>query len=60
MSKKWTVSVSQTINHSFCIEADTAKEAETIYFATPLAELLEKDLDGSSSWDVPWDISEDN
>jgi len=58
--KKYTVSVSETINHSYSVEADSVEEALIAYDKFTSEDLERLDLDGSNSWDVPWDVVEDD
>jgi hypothetical protein len=58
--KKYTVSVSETINHSYSVEADSVEEALAAYDKFTSEDLERLDLDGSNSWDVPWDVVEEH
>ena len=58
--KKYTVSVSETINHSYSVEADSVEEALRAYDKFTSEDLERLDLDGSNSWDVPWDVVEED
>jgi len=58
--KKYTVSVSETINHSYSVEADSVEEALIAYYKFTSEDLERLDLDGSNSWDVPWDVVEED
>jgi hypothetical protein len=56
--KTWIVSVTETRNHEYKIDAETAEEALKIYDEYSDDQLQSKDLDGSISWDIPWDVKE--
>jgi len=56
--KKFIVSVTEDISHQYEIEAETKEEALRLYYKLTDEDLKEKDLDGSGSWDMPWDVSE--
>lgn len=56
--KKYLVRVTESIHHEYEIEAATSEEALTAYDKFTLSDLKKLDLDGSSSWDSPWDIEE--
>lgn len=57
--KKFLVRVTESINHDYEIEAETADEAVNIYYSYTDAQLKSRDLDGQSDWDShPWDVSE--
>jgi hypothetical protein len=58
--KKYTVSVSETINHSYSVEADSVEEALIAYDKFTSEDLERLDLDGSNSWDQPWDVVEEH
>lgn len=58
--KKYTVSVSETINHSYSVEADNMEDALEAYYKLTSEDLERLDLDGSNSWDQPWDIVEEH
>lgn len=55
---KFLVHVSENIEHLYEIEADSAEEAENIYYSYNDDELTTNDLDGNHSWDSPWEIEE--
>jgi hypothetical protein len=56
--KTWIVRVTETRNHEYEIKANTAEEAVAIYDEYDDAQLQSEDLDGSISWDSPWDVEE--
>lgn len=58
--KKYTVSVSETINHSYSVEADSMEDALEAYYKLTSEDLERLDLDGSNSWDQPWDVVEEH
>lgn len=58
--KKYTVSVSETINHSYSVEADNMEDALEAYYKLTSEDLERLDLDGSNSWDQPWDVVEEH
>lgn len=56
---KYILQVTETINHSYAIEAETEEDALTVYYSYDNAQLETLDQDGQSVWDTyPWDISE--
>ena len=56
---KYTIQVTETINHTYEIEAETEEDALTVYYSYDNKQLEELDQDGQSSWDsLPWDITE--
>jgi len=55
---KYTLRVTETVNHDYEIEAECEEEALEIYQSYDDEQLKTLDLDGSSDWDThPWDIS---
>jgi hypothetical protein len=55
--KKFTLRVTESINHDYEIQAETEEEALSIYYSYNDEQLKELDLDGQSEWDShPWDI----
>jgi hypothetical protein len=56
--KTWIISVTETRNHEYFIEADTPAQALAIYDEYGDDQLQSKDLDGSISWDSPYEIKE--
>lgn len=56
--KKYSVRVTESINHEYEVEANSTEEALTAYDKFTLSDLKKLDLDGSSSWDSPWDVEE--
>lgn len=56
--KKFIVSVSEDISHSYEVEAEDEESALEAYHKLTDDELMSKDLDGNHNWDVPWDITE--
>jgi hypothetical protein len=56
--KKFIVSVSEDISHSYEVEAEDKESALEAYYKLTDDELKSKDLDGNHSWDTPWDVSE--
>jgi hypothetical protein len=58
---KYRVQVTETINHTYLIEADSREDARAIYQNYDRVELSDLDQDGQSVWDShPWEIEEDN
>jgi hypothetical protein len=56
--KKFTLRVTESINHDYEIEAETEEEALSIYYSFNNDQLKSLDLDGQSEWDThPWDIT---
>jgi hypothetical protein len=54
---KYTVQVTETINHSYEIEAESEEQAVEKYHMYSDEQLKELDTDGQSSWDsYPWDV----
>jgi hypothetical protein len=54
---KYTVQVTETINHSYEIEAESEEQAVEKYHTYTDEQLKELDIDGQSSWDAyPWDV----
>ena len=56
--KKYMVRVTESINHDYIVEAENEDEALEAYFRLTNDELKSQDIDGDSSWDRPWDVSE--
>jgi hypothetical protein len=57
--KKFTLRVTESINHDYEIEAETEEEALSIYYSYNNDQLKSLDLDGQSEWDThPWEITE--
>jgi hypothetical protein len=56
--KTWIVRVTETRDHEYEIDAETAEEALKIYDEYGDDQLKELDIDGNVSWDSPWDIDE--
>lgn len=57
--KKFLVRVTESINHDYEIEAETAEDAVNIYHSYNNDQLKELDLDGQAEWDShPWDVEE--
>lgn len=54
--KKYLVRVTETIHHEYELEATSEDGALQAYDKLTEGELVELDLDGSTSWDVPWDV----
>jgi hypothetical protein len=58
---KYRVQVTETINHTYLIEANSRENARAIYQNYDRVELSDLDQDGASVWDShPWEIEEDN
>jgi len=55
---KYIVRVTETINHEYEVEAKSKEEALAVYDRFNDDDLRVKDLDGSVSWDIPWDVEE--
>jgi hypothetical protein len=57
--KKFTLRVTESINHDYEIEAETEEQALSIYYSYNNDQLKELDLDGQSEWDsYPWEVTE--
>lgn len=57
--KKFLVRVTESINHDYEIEAESAEEAVDIYHRFTDEQLKELDLDGEAEWDAhPWEVEE--
>ena len=57
--KKFTIRVTESINHDYEIEAETEEEALSIYYSFDNDQLKSLDLDGQSECDShPWEITE--
>jgi hypothetical protein len=58
---KYRVQVTESINHSYLIEADSREDARAIYQNFNNEELKTLDEDGESFWEShPWEIEEEN
>lgn len=53
---KYIIRVSETIEHNYTIEADSAEEAKTKYECMTYDELAEVDEINCAGCDTPWDI----
>lgn len=58
MTKKWMVLVTESISHCYEVEAEDKDGALEAYYRLTSEQLESEDLDGSTDWDAPWDISE--
>jgi tRNA threonylcarbamoyladenosine modification (KEOPS) complex Pcc1 subunit len=56
--KQYAVYVTENVNHTYIIEAESEEEAEAIYYSYNDDQLKSEDSDGSVGWDSPWEISE--
>ena len=57
--KKFLVRVTESINHDYEIEAESAEDAVSIYYSYDDKQLKDLDLDGQSEWDAhPWEVEE--
>ena len=54
--KKYLVKVTETVHHEYEVEATSEDGALDAYDKLTEDELAQLDLDGSTSWDVPWDV----
>lgn len=54
--KKYRIGVTESINHEYEFDAEDEEQAYEQYYKLNDEELKNKDLDGSSDWDSPWDI----
>ena len=55
---KYTLRITESINHDYEIEASCEEVALEIYQSYDDEQLKALDLDGSSDWDTyPWDIT---
>jgi hypothetical protein len=55
---KYTIEVTETVNHSYEVEAGSEEEALEIYYSYDDDQLKTLDQDGSISWDSPWEVKE--
>lgn len=55
---RYLVQVTESVNHSYLIEADSRDDALSIYDSYTSEQLVELDTDGDSCWDSPWDVAE--
>jgi len=59
--KKFLVQVTESVNHMYEIEAESAEEAVDAYHRYDDKQIKELDLDGQGEWDsFPWDVEETN
>lgn len=58
MRKIYKVRVTETVDHSYLIEANDAEEAVDKFYSYTDEELKSLDLDGNISWDSPWEVEE--
>lgn len=57
--KRFLVQVTESINHSYEIEAETEEEAVNIYHSYNNVQLKVRDLDGQADWDAhPWTVDD--
>lgn len=56
--KKYIVQVTESINHSYEVEAENEEQALDAYDRLTEVQLKTRDLDGDSGWDRPWDVYE--
>jgi len=54
---KYAVYVTESVNHTYIIEAESAEQAEQIYYSYDDDQLKSEDSDGSTGWDSPWEIT---
>ena len=55
---KYTLRITESINHDYEIEAGSEEEAINIYHSYNDEQLKTLDKDGSSDWDTyPWDVT---
>lgn len=52
----YAVRVTESIDHLYYIEASSEEDALTIYYSYDSEQISALDMDGSSSWDTPWDV----
>jgi hypothetical protein len=50
------VYVTENVNHMYVIEAESAEEAEEIFYSYDDDQLITEDSDGQVGWDRPWEI----
>jgi hypothetical protein len=56
---QYRIQVTESINHSYLIEAESPEDAIAIYHNYNDTQLKELDQDGDSDWEPhPWDIEE--
>lgn len=53
---KYAVYVTENVNHMYVIEAESAEEAEEIFYSYDDDQLITEDSDGQVGWDRPWEI----
>ncbi len=53
---KYAVYVTENINHMYVIEAESAEEAEEIFYSFDDDQLITEDLDGQVGWDKPYEV----
>jgi hypothetical protein len=56
--KKYIIRVTETINHEYEVEAESHDAALAAFDRFDDDDLKDKDLDGSTGWDTPWDVEE--
>lgn len=56
--KQYAVYVTENVNHTYIIEAESEEQAEEIYYSYNDDQLKSEDSDGSVGWDSPWEITE--
>ena len=56
--KRYIVQVTESINHSYEVEAENEEQALDAYDRLTEVQLKTRDLDGDSGWDRPWDVYE--
>ena len=54
---KYAIYVSETVNHMYVVEANSAEEAEAVYYSYDDDQLKSEDSDGSVGWDSPWEVA---
>jgi hypothetical protein len=54
---KYAIYVTETVNHMYVVEANSAEEAEAVYYSYDDDQLITEDSDGSVGWDSPWEIT---
>jgi hypothetical protein len=55
---KYMVYVTESIDHSYEVEANSREEALEIYYTYNTDQLKQLDLDANVTWDKPWGIEE--
>jgi hypothetical protein len=53
---KYAVYVTENVNHMYVIEAESAEEAEEIFYSFDDDQLITEDLDGQVGWDKPYEV----